>query len=353
MSQESLIPENQSIQEVSPKSTKNEIFEAYQDLLNKVRGSKQESHQTETKRKQEVGVVEMASSMTLDKIIKNLAQVKVDISRAVDTLEDNLTDEYRKLNDMQEAIKIESRNLEEMHNIKANADSLSALLMAQKECKQKFEDEMHVKKNAFEQEMSELRDIWDKEQENYIQNKKELDAKNKKDRVREEEEYGYNLQLERKKNQDIYDSRKTSMEKELEEKRDMVLKDLAQREAIIKSQEDEFKLLKTQVAQFPANLEKAIKETEKATAENLERSYKHQIDLNSREIDGERKLNQQMIATLQAKIKEQESFIKQLTQKADEATCQVQSIAIKALEGTSSMRFYPGHEEGKKQSQSV
>lgn len=354
MSQESFIPEAQpSVNEVSSKSTKNEIYEAYQSLLNKVKGSKQESHQTETKRKQEVEVVDRASGMTLDKIIKNLAQVKVDIGQAVDTLENNLTEEYRKLSDMQEAIKIESHNLEEMHGIKANADSLSALLMAQKECKQKFEDEMFTKKAEFDNEITELHDAWEKEQQNYILNKKELDTKVKKDRTREEEEYGYNLQLERKKDLDNYDARKTMMEKELEEKRETVLRDLTQRESIIKTQEDEFKALKNQVAQFPLELEKNIKETAKTVTENLERQYKHQIDLSSKEIDGERKLNQQMIATLQAKIKEQESFIKQLTQKADDATSQVQSIAIKALEGTSGARFYPGYEEGKKQSQSA
>ncbi len=354
MTQESFIPEAQpSINEVSPKSTKNEIFEAYQNLLNKVRGTKQESHQTEIKRKQEVEVVETASKMTLDKIIKNLAQVKVDIGQAVDTLESNLTEEYRKLSDMQDAIKIESRNLEEMHGIKANADSLSALLMAQRECKQKFEDEMHSTKAAFDNDMAELRDSWEKEQQNYILSKKELDIKVKKDRTRDEEEYNYNLQLERKKDQDNYDARKIMMEKELEEKRETVLRDLTQRESFIKTQEDELKSLKNQVAQFPTELEKSIKETAKTVTANLESHYKHQIDLSSKEIDGERKLNQQMIATLQAKIKEQESFIKQLTQKADDATSQVQSIAIKALEGTSSARFYPGYEESKKQSQSA
>ncbi|MFA6263804.1 MAG: hypothetical protein WC630_05210 [Candidatus Babeliales bacterium] len=351
MAQEDFIPEDESIQEVSPSSKKNEIYEAYQTLLSKVKGVKQEAHHAEVKRKQDVEVVEAASTMTLDKIIKNLAQVKLNIGQAIDTLEHCLTDEYRKLSTMQAAIKIEAHNVEEMHGIKANADSLSALLMAQKEYKQKFEDEMNVQKAAFEEEMADLRDAWEKEQESYSQNKKELDAKIKKDRTREEEEYTYNLQLERKKDQDGYDARKALMEKELEEKRETVLRELTQRELVIKNQEEEFRLLKNQVAQFPMELEKSVKETEKLITENLEKHYKHYIDLNSKEIDGERKLNQQMIIALQAKIKDQESFIKQLTQRADDATTQVQSIAIKALEGASSVRFYPGHDNGKKQAQ--
>jgi hypothetical protein len=42
---------------------------------------------------------------------------------------------------------------------------------------------------------------------------------------------------------------------------------------------------------------------------------------------------------LESKIGEQDDLIKQLTQKANEAGLQVQSIAIKAIEGASSQRI--------------
>ncbi len=156
--------------------------------------------------------------MTSEKIIKNLAQVKLDIGQSVDSLENSLTEEYRKLNNIQEAIKIESCNLQELHNITANTDSLAALFLAQKEYKQKFEEETQDAKNNFEKEMNEVRASGEKEQEDYIQNKKEQEIQIKKNRERKEEEYNYNLQLERKKNQDDHQTRKNLLEKELEEK---------------------------------------------------------------------------------------------------------------------------------------
>ena len=107
--------------------------------------------------------------------------------------------------------------------------------------------------------------------------------------------------------------------------------------------------MKNKVEKFPQELAAAIKETENRISKNLEKQHKHQMDLNLREIEGERKLNQLTIASLQSKIKEQESFIKQLTQKADSATDQVQSIALKALERSSIPRFHHSHEETKKQ----
>ena len=68
------------------------------------------------------------------------------------------------------------------------------------------------------------------------------------------------------------------------------------------------------VPEFPKQLEKAIKDTEKSVMEKLEFTYKHGAELAAKEIEGERKLNKQLIAALEAKIKEQEEHISQLTQ---------------------------------------
>jgi hypothetical protein len=59
------------------------------------------------------------------------------------------------------------------------------------------------------------------------------------------------------------------------------------------------------------------------------------VTLKEKEIEGEKKLNLQKVASLEAKVKEQDTLIAQLTQKANDATQQVQSIACKALEASS------------------
>jgi hypothetical protein len=58
----------------------------------------------------------------------------------------------------------------------------------------------------------------------------------------------------------------------------------------------------------------------------------------AKETEGERKLNQQTVASLQAKIKEQEEQIHQLTRRADDAGTQVQNIAVRAIEGAAAWR---------------
>ncbi|OPY80238.1 MAG: hypothetical protein A4E65_01533 [Syntrophorhabdus sp. PtaU1.Bin153] len=66
---------------------------------------------------------------------------------------------------------------------------------------------------------------------------------------------------------------------------------------------------------------------------------RHEKELTGKEIEGKRKLSQQTIDALEKKIEGQEEQIRQLTQRANEATLQAQNIAIKATEGASSTRI--------------
>lgn len=350
MARQQNIPD--TLPDISEKSKKNEILAAYQELLGQISSCKQESHQEEKKKQQEQEIVASATAITPERIVKNLADVKVCITQALDSLEQRLEEEYRKLSDLQTAIKFEAANLEELHEIKLNANSLAALLLAQKEYKARFEAEMVESKLKFESEMSEARIVWEKDQERIQQEQKELKESIKKARTREQEEYEYALQLDRKKDNDTYETKKQVLEKELIEKKESTYKEFSERESIIKAQEEDYKQLRVAAERFPKDLEKAIQEAEKRTKENIELSHKYQMDLFTKEIEGERKLNQQIISSLQNKIKEQEIFIKQLTQKTDEAGNQVQTIALKALESSSSMRFMGGFEDTKKQNQS-
>jgi len=56
-------------------------------------------------------------------------------------------------------------------------------------------------------------------------------------------------------------------------------------------------------------------------------------------MQGEIKLLQQTISSLQSKIKEQDTLIASLNEKANTAGSQVQTIALKALDSATSLRY--------------
>jgi hypothetical protein len=167
----------------------------------------------------------------------------------------------------------------------------------------------------------------------------------KKERQREDEEYNYNLKLNRKKDSDKYSEEKSLLEKELIDKRAIFEKELNDRESVIEAKEKELAALTLRVEQFPKELETALKENEKFIVERIEFKYKHQMEITQKEIEGERNLNKQLVQSLENKIKEQAEHIKQLTQKVNESGQQVQTIAIKAIEGASTQRIFSSNYE--------
>ncbi len=320
--------------QITEKNTKSQILQAYNEALAKLKESEKEDRKAEKKKEEEAKIVKEASENSVEKIVNGISRAKIDIMNSLDEVSEKLTSEFKKLEELQKAIGLESNYLNEIYDIKANADTLSALLIAQKEKKASFDSEIESKRTSLEEEMQQKRLQWKLEQENYENQKKERDAQLKKERQREEEEYNYNLNLQRKKETDTYNELKNKLGKELIDKRTAVEKELNERENAVAAKEKEFAELKQKVEQFPKELEEAIKNTEKSVIERIEFKYKHQAELAQREMDGERNLNKQMILSLENKIKEQTEQIKQLTLKINDSGQQVQTIAIKAIESS-------------------
>lgn len=325
---------------LSEKSTKTEILEAYNSLLLQAKEQKATDQKAVKKETEEKEVVKSASQNSVEEIVKRLAGLKLEIVKNVDSLEEKLIAEYRRFVELQQAIDVQARSLEEIYGIQTEAESLTALINTQKEKKDAFDVEMERKKTELDVVITETKEQWKKEQEEYEAAKKERDTLLKKERQREEDDYTYNLRLARKKDVDTYETKKTILEKELIEKRTVVENELSEREAAVASKEKELDELRLKVESFPIELDKAVKETEKNVTEKIEIKYKHQTDLSAKEIEGERKLSKQIIDALEGKIKEQEEQIRQLTQKADDSVAQVQKIAVKAIEGASSQRVF-------------
>ena len=160
------------------KAPKNEILAAYDELLKKVQEKKtDEPKKVQEQQKQET-VVKNAATLSNEGIVKEISGLKVSLSTALDKLNESYITEFRKFEELQQAIQIEKRQLEDLYQLSANTDSLSAMLLAQKEKKEQFEQEManrkaeldekiKTEKERFDTEMAEKRNQWKKEQELY------------------------------------------------------------------------------------------------------------------------------------------------------------------------------------------
>src|SRR3989454_11531378 len=140
---------------LSLKSTKEEMLKAYNDLVARFqeKSTNLSEKQTEAKKATEASVVEKASAYTVESIIKGLANVNIYVGNALTDLSRELTAEANKLTEIREAIAIETKHLEELHDIRLAADTLANLIQDHAQNKAAFEVESEEERTQFETEM--------------------------------------------------------------------------------------------------------------------------------------------------------------------------------------------------------
>jgi hypothetical protein len=325
---------------LSSKSTKEEMMKAYNELLTKFqeRVANLSEKKAEIKRSTDTAVVEKASTYTVETIIKGLADLNLNVGKGLTELARELTAEAGKLTDIREAIAVETRALEELHDIRLAADTLASLIQEHEQRKAAFEEEMTETEEEFNNEMTAKRTDWKKEQEAYNAALKDNEARLKKEREREREEYEYNLALTRKKDKDLYEEQKAIMEKALREEKLKQERELSVREATVAAQEADLAELRARVAAFPAELTAAVEQAQREAALQAESRAKQEAQLWAKEVEGDKRVAQLRITALEETVKKQLEQIESLTKKLNDANTQVQEIAIRAIEGASNAR---------------
>ena len=323
-----------NVLEVSAKSTKEQILAAYNEVLTKLTEKQLSTPQEQKKQEEEQNIIKKTASHSPDNILTDLSNLKSKTIKQIDGLSEQLLSEFQKLANLRQAITIEQKHLEELYQINETANTLSALLQTQAEQKQQFKLDMELSRQNFEQEMATQKLQWQEQKSKLEQEYKERKELLEKIRKREEEEYGYALELKQRKEMDEYNDKKFSMEKELSDLKD----NLSKREADLLEKEKDYESLRLQVQQIPDKIKEAVTNNEKALEAKLLEQYEFATKLKQQEYDGILKLKEQSINYLEEKIRKQDDLIKELSEKADMATQQVQSIACRALD-TSAQRF--------------
>jgi hypothetical protein len=326
-------------QPVSEKNTKAQILEAYEKLLKKVEQKSNDNPKEVQQRKQDTQTVEKATKTTEGEIETQIAKIKSDFVSALEIIEKELADERKKLETIQNAIQIEEKRLDDLYGISVNADSLSAILLAQKEQKEQFEQEMAARKEELSSQIAQTRAAWEKEKAAHDEVLKAEKENLAKMRRREEEEYAYNTQQKRKKEEDEYLQMKNRQEAELKEQKIAFEKEVAEREKQLKESENELATLRALAESFETKLAEAVQKAQAETEKRLQSVYAYEKQLREKEVEGILNLKDHQIQALQSKIKEMEQQLKEASTKVDVSEKTVKDIALKAIESANKTQF--------------
>lgn len=321
---------------ISMANTKQEMLNAYNELLTQLKEKKEAKlkpeKQLEEKKKAEV--VKIADSLSSEGVVTGISNLKVEIGKMLTEVSDKLEEQVNKFKSIQEAIGIREKELEEVYEIEKSAESLAALIEAQNKKRGEFEAEMAAKREELNQEIETRRAQWEREKKEHEARVKEEALEEKKKREREREEFTYAFEREKQVAKDKFEDEKARLERDIEFNRERMEKDLAEREKAVAEKESELEELRNQVAGFPEQLDAAVNKAVKETTERMKAEAKAKEDIQKKEFDGQQNVLTAKIQSLEKTVDEQSAQIERLSQQLETAYQKVQDIAVKAIEGS-------------------
>jgi len=314
---------------VRAKRARAEVEKEFAEIQEQVESVREtpDTKSEEAARLREGEVRSAVEGVTVEGIVQRISALGLQVARALSDVSATLTDETQLLASVREAVGLERKEIERLHQIDIAATALDQMIQDYTREKQRLEGEIAARRGA-----------WEQESDGVDRERREQEEALKKQRQREVEEYEYKKNLERKKAQDKYDEEVRQVEKKNAEKQETLEKSWKQREAALKEQEEELSRLRKESADFPARLQKEAAAAAAQARSETEGRLEQQALVLRKDAEAEQRLGELRVKTLDEVVARQQAQIVALEKQLADAKQQVQDIAVKAIEGASGAR---------------
>lgn len=265
---------------VSPKSTKGEIWDAYNELIAEVDNEPVNS--------------EVEKVSILPNTLKEMSGLKLELSQSLDKISNDLMSSLNDLSELKQDISHRKKEMIENFN---------------------------AKRKALEDAINEVETSWEKTKKQRELELTEESRQKAEAKKREDEEYSYNLAIKRRDDRDEYNQIKLEKEKKLIE-----------REKAIDVREQEIAEMEKQITEMPAEIEKIVADTAKNITTDLDSKHISTMRELNLTHENKLKLSDMEIANMDNTIKSQQSEILSLKQQLGDALKQLKEVAISVIE---------------------
>ncbi|MFB2834349.1 hypothetical protein [Floridanema evergladense] len=321
---------------VAVKDSKTKILVAFQRLLaekqqieSKVATKEEEAEKEKNKR-----TLEVASTYTVDSIVKGLADLQLEFGSIITGLSTKLTAETTKLDELKKAIEIENQHLQELQQVRVVADALHILTQEHQEKLRTIEENATNQRESLDKELAETRKSWQKEQEEFTATIREQTELLTAERQRQEADYQYELERDRKIKTDEYEEFRRKLERELQQSNQEKEKDWTERERVLTANQTLFEEYRKKVEAFPAQMDEATKKAYGEGISEVNQEAKVKSDLFEKEWEASKQSYELKIQALEQKIQRQTEQITELTNQLQNALKQAQDLAMRAFESS-------------------
>jgi hypothetical protein len=281
-----------------------------------------------------------APQLAMDDIISGFLQLRAAFGTALSDLSAKLTTEATRLGDLRQNVAETTRQIRELHGIEVTDNSLSTVISEYEQRSESFKKESADKKEAFDKELIDTKRAWEREKADRSRAVQEANETFSKAQQRELAEYTYELARKRELDKDAYEHRKLQAQAQLDEFQKSKQAEWDDREKLVAEQEKLHADAKQKVDEAPAKLEVALKKAREEGANIARSQAKVKADLIAKDIEGEKRLFELKIKSLEETLKEQTARIDALSKQLSNALQQAQNLAVKSLESASSASTY-------------
>ncbi len=315
------------------KESKAKILQNFQLILaeNKKIESKVETKEQEAEKAKNKQLLEVASTYTVDSIVKGLADLQLDFGSVINGLSERLSAESSKLDELKRGIEIETAQLQQLQQIRVVADALYILTQEHQEKITALEQSAASQREVIEKDTIQKRKVWEKEQQEFDTTVQETTALIIKEREQETADYLYELERTRKVETDEYEETKRKLERELQQSTREKEKNWVEREQVLSDNQAEFEKNQTKAAGFEEELKQANTKAKEEAIQEVSREAKVKADLVDKEWEGTKQGYELKVQSLQQTIGRQTEQIAEISAQLQATMKQAQDLAMKAF----------------------
>lgn len=336
--------------EISVKSTKQELLDAYQTLKSEL-GKKSQEELRPEKIKEEAKkaeTVKQADATAASDVMAGINALKGAIAKELSALAERMDAEAAKYRKLQEAVALKEAELNHIYEIDAAADALAALLEANKRKKAEAEEEQTQWQEAFEARKTEQTEDFERQKKAFLaQQKEERDAAEKA-RKREKDDFDYAWKREQEQRRNALNDEMATLEKEIarktaESEQDAAARDAAcaKREADVAERERQVAELQAKVDAFPSQLATEVAKAVKDATGKLQADFAMKEALLNKGFEGDRNVYEARLKALAETVASQSKLLESLSRQQEMAYEKVQDIATKAVASGGFKSFAP------------
>ncbi|MCE9666471.1 kinetoplast-associated protein [Myxococcus stipitatus] len=301
---------------------------AFEDLARKARNKpvvpakEQEARDTHAR-----SVLAEVSNLSAESAVKKVTEAGLTINRTLAGINEQVVALVEEMKQLDEAIQLKTQELSDLHGRDVAASAVDVLVA-----------EYDKRKADLQAEVEQLqKDIAERRERADAELTAERDAAEVA-RRRAEEQYAYDVQNQRKKEQDAFAEGLRVQAAAERDRKEKLEKDWAGREEALRLREKELEDLRKQVAEFPQVLKKETDTASAIVGNRVKAEWDMKLTLATKDAETAQRVASMEIASLKDTATKQAQAIQALQTELAEAKRQVQAIAEKALESASGAR---------------